>query len=148
MFLRLVLPLWLMIGLIAAPLFAGSFTDYFEAKIVGHTLAGEAWTPASTYYAALFTASPGEATGGTEATGGSYARQSFTFTRTASSAGNTAVIEFPVSTADRADIVAVGYFDSLTGGNLCGYHIFPVPKSYDVSQTIRFPIANLTSTVD
>jgi hypothetical protein len=132
----------------AVPAWAGSFTDYFEARIVAHMLAGEAFTPASTYYVALFTVAPGEATAGTEATGGSYARQSFTFSRTGSVAANTSVIEFPVSTADRGNIVAVGFFDAATDGNLCGYHVLSTARQYNVGQTLRFPVGTLTSSVD
>jgi hypothetical protein len=136
-------------ALSACRLEAGSFTDYFEQKIVGHMLAGEAFTPPSTYYAALFTASPGETGGGTEATGGSYARVSFAFTRTNSSVGNTGVIEFPVSTSDHGTITAVAYFDASTAGNMIAYHVLTgATKTYNIGQTLRLPIGNLTSSVD
>ncbi len=48
----------------------GSLTDYFENKVVSHVFSGVAGTPPTTFYASLFTVAPGEAGGGTEATGG------------------------------------------------------------------------------
>jgi hypothetical protein len=49
-------------------------TDYFENKLVDWFFRAQAYTPPSTIYVGLFTAAPSEAAGGTEATGGNYAR--------------------------------------------------------------------------
>lgn len=126
----------------------GSITDYMENKVVGLVFGGVAWTPPTTYYAALFTASPGETGGGTEASAGSYARQSCTFTIDGSAAQSAAVVEFPISTSDHGSITAVGVFDSLSSGNLIAYHALSPTKTYNTGETIRVPAGSLTVTFD
>ena len=126
----------------------GSFTDYMENKIVGHVLSGVSWTPPTTYYAALFTIAPGESTAGTEASAGSYARQSCTFTTSGSVASNAAQIEFPVSTTDHGTINGFGIFDASTSGNLVSYHVMSPTKTYNTGETIRATAGSLTITLD
>lgn len=55
---------------------AQAFSDHLENKIIDWLLRGQAFTPPATTYVALFTASCNDAGGGTEASGGNYARQS------------------------------------------------------------------------
>ena len=126
----------------------GSLTDYFENKINGHVFSGVAWTPPTTFYASLFTVAPGEAGGGTEATAGAYARVAFTCSTSGSVASNVAQVEFPVSTSDRGSIVAVGIHDALTAGNLCAFHVLSPTKTYNIGETIRVPVGQLTLTLD
>lgn len=88
-----------------------------------------------TVYFALFTVSPSDSGGGTEVTGGSYARISYASTLanwagTQSAASTTAstgtggqtsnnnAITFAAPTADWGTVVAVGVYDKLTTGNL------------------------------
>lgn len=54
-------------------------TNFLETELFDHVLRGASWTSPTTVYAALFTAAPGEAGGGTEVTGGSYIRKAITF---------------------------------------------------------------------
>lgn len=124
-----------------------SFTNYMEEKVIGFVFAEESWTPPS-YYMALFTASPGETGGGTECTGGDYARQSVSFTRSGSTVSNTAAVEFPVSTADRDAVTAVGIFDALTSGNLVAYKVFPSSKQYNTGQSLKFLAGDLSISLD
>ena len=109
----------------------------------GSTLSdgGVTWTAIATmpvmvtFYVALFTVTPSDAGGGTEVTGGSYARVAVNLTlanfagtqsagSTSSSTGtsgqtsNNGTITFPSPTANWGTIVAYGIFDSATGGNL------------------------------
>jgi hypothetical protein len=70
----------------------------------------------------LFTVAPGETGGGTEVSGGGYARQSFTLTAASGGAtSNAADITFGPATANWGTIVAVGIFDAATGGNMLMY---------------------------
>jgi hypothetical protein len=124
-----------------------SFTDYLEQKIIGYAFAGESWTPPATWYLALYTASPGEAGGGTECTGGAYARISCAFSRSGSSVSNSAVAEFPVSTANRSPVTAVGIVDASTGGNLVAYKVFDSAKDYNIGQSLKFLAGGLTITL-
>ena len=52
-----------------------SFTNFLETEILDHVFAGAAYTAPSTKYLALFTGAPGETGGGTEVSGGGYARR-------------------------------------------------------------------------
>jgi hypothetical protein len=101
------------------------FTDYMEAKIVNHMLRGITWTLPTTKYIGLFTAAPNDAGGGTEVTGGSYARVAVTCNTTnwnapttAGLSDNAVPITFPTATANWGDVVAIGIFDAASAGNL------------------------------
>jgi hypothetical protein len=87
--------------------------DAFLNILRGTTLSG------ITPYLALFTVAPGEAGGGTEVTGGSYARTAVTFG--APSAGvisNSGAVTFPVPSAGWGDVVAWAIMDAASGGNM------------------------------
>lgn len=102
------------------------------------------WTAIATipalnqHYFALFTTNPTDAAGGTEVTGGSYARVAYAATLanwagTQSSGSTTAstgtggttsnnnTITFPAPTANWGTITGMAIFDSLTGGNMIAW---------------------------
>src|SRR4051812_37098982 len=54
---------------------AGSINDATELKVLDHLVGKTTWTLPSTVYLALFTTAVNDAGGGTECTGGSYARK-------------------------------------------------------------------------
>ncbi len=106
-----------------------SMTNYFEDAILNHILRGVAFpTLPASIYGALFTAAPTDAGGGTEVTGGSYARVAITratasFAVPADSAGvqqtsNSAVVTFPNPTANWGTVTHFGVYDAATLGNL------------------------------
>jgi hypothetical protein len=101
-----------------------SWTDYLENKMLDHILSATTYTPPATLYVGLFSVAPGEATSGTELSGGSYARVAVTNNSTnfpAASGGsktNGAAFTFPTATADWSAAVAAGLFDASSGGNL------------------------------
>lgn len=103
-----------------------------SATINGKTLS---WSAVPTYYAALYTSAPSDAGGGTEVSGGSYARvaiaaslanwagtQSAGSTAASSGTGgatsNNADVTFPAPTANWGTVVAMGIHDQSSGGNL------------------------------
>lgn len=112
----------------------GAMSDYLEQKLIDLTMNAVAFTgPAN--WAALFTAAPSDAGGGTEVSGGAYARQrvfanlggtpdwALAVTQGAGShlgylVDNTDDISFPVATANWGLIVAWGIFDASAAGNL------------------------------
>ena len=57
---------------------AGSKSDYLENEILDHVLGGADYARPATVYIALYTADPTDAGGGTEGSGGSYAKASVT----------------------------------------------------------------------
>lgn len=101
------------------------------------------------YYLALFTAAPGEAGGGTEVSGGAYARQAVTFGTPANgSMTNSAAIEFPTATANWGTANAWGLFDAATSGNLIWYGDIDTPKELLAGDIYRITAGSLTLTMD
>jgi len=126
-----------------------SVADYYENKILDHMLRAQAFTPPATVYVALYTTAPTDAGGGTEVSGGSYARQAVTFN--AASAGsitNSADITFPQATADWGTIVAVGLFDASTAGNLLWYGNLTTSQTVNNGNIFKIPAGNLTVSLD
>jgi hypothetical protein len=127
----------------------GSFSDYMENQIINHMLRNQAYTPPSTLYVALYTVSPSDAGGGTEVSGGSYARQTVTFSVASSgSTSNSADITYPQATADWGTIVAIGVLDASTGGNLIAWGALTANKTVNNGDQFKIPAGNLTLTVD
>ena len=99
-------------------------TNYLEDKIWNHVFGSTTFTRPTNYYVGLLTATPSDSAGGTEVTGGSYARQvcSFTITGTGTAlATNTAAITFPTATADWGIVGWVGIYDAVSSGNLVAF---------------------------
>ena len=111
------------------------FSDYAENKIVDWLLRGQAFTPPATVYVALLTAAPSDAGGGTEVSGGSYARvavssslsnwagtQSAGSTTASSGTGgqtsNNGTITFPAPSANWGVVTHFAVYDASTAGNL------------------------------
>ena len=101
-----------------------SKSDYLENKVLDHVLGGGDYTRPATVYVALYTSAPTDSGGGTEVSGGSYARVAVTNNATnwpAASGGSKAngtAITFPEATANWGTVVAFGLFDAANGGNL------------------------------
>ena len=93
-------------------------TNYLSNKLLNHTLRNVAFTSPATVYLALFTVIPdANAAGGTEVTGGSYARQALAFGAAVDGLMyNSTVLTFPAMPA--CSIVGAGIFDAASAGNL------------------------------
>lgn len=113
-------------------------TNYLENQMIDWFFRGQTFTPPTNLHFALFTVAPTDAGGGTEVSGGSYARvsvarslTSFAGTQSAGSTtastgtggttSNNAAITFPAPTANWGSIVGMGVYDASTGGNLLFY---------------------------
>jgi hypothetical protein len=114
------------------------FADYAENKIIDQIWRARQWTTPTRVDFALYTAAPGETGGGTECTGGSYARAQVTTgdtafnatqggTPAAASSGtggataNAASIPFPTPTGSWGTVVALGVFEGAPGAGLITY---------------------------
>jgi hypothetical protein len=126
---------------------AGNLSNYLENKVLDHILGTTSYTMPSAVYVALYTAAPNDAGGGTEVSGGSYARQTAAFDVTASGASqNSANIDFinmPAST-----VVAIGIHDALTSGNLLIWGTLSTNKSLDAGDTLRIATGDLDISLD
>ena len=123
-----------------------SFSDYLENKILAHTFSGTTFTPAGTLYLDLYTVAPSDdGTGGTEVStsGTGYARQTVTFTTTASQSSNTAAVEYSTATASYGTVVAVGVLDASTSGNLYAVGTLATQKPISTGDVFRVPAGDL-----
>tara|TARA_B100000085_G_scaffold96803_1_gene87871 strand:+ start:699 stop:1091 length:393 start_codon:yes stop_codon:yes gene_type:complete len=126
------------------------FSDYLEDKVLEHVFGGNAFTAPSTLYVALYTVAPSDTGGGTEVSGGAYARQTATFTVSGTNpttASNTAAIEYPSATANYGTVVAVGVLDASSGGNLLAYSTLDSSKVVSSGDAFRFNAGDLDITL-
>lgn len=132
---------------------AGSFSDYLEDALLDHVLNATAFTSPTTLYVALYTAAPSDSGGGTEVTGGSYARVSVTANTTnfpaasGGAAANGTAITFPTATADWGTVVAFGILDASSGGNLLLWADLTANKTVSSGDTASFAIGDLDVTL-
>jgi hypothetical protein len=126
---------------------AGNLTNYLENKLIDHFLGTTSYTMPDDVYIALFTVAPADAGGGTEVTGGSYARQIATFSGASSGAtSNDSNIDFEDMPA--ATTVAIGIFDALTSGNMLLYGTLTTNKTTDAGDTLRIATGDLDISID
>jgi len=126
------------------------FSDYLEDKVLDHVFGGSAYTAPATLYVALYTVAPDDTGGGTEVTGGSYARQTATFTVSGTSpttATNAAAIEYPTATANYGTVTSVGILDASSGGNLLAYADLDTSKVVSTGDVFRFDAGDLDITL-
>ena len=132
----------------------GSKSDYLENEILDHILGGGDYARPATVYVALYTVAPTDVGGGTEVTGGSYARKAVTNNATnwpAAASGakaNGAEIAFVTATANWGTVVAFGIFDAVSGGNLMYWGDLSENKDVDSGDTARFAVGELDVTED
>jgi hypothetical protein len=101
-------------------------TNYLEDEIIKHIFRTGSFAKPTVLAVGLFTAAPSDAGGGTEVSGGSYARVQrdpldANWTATAGGDGetdNAADLVFPTPTANWGTITHFGIFDATSVGNL------------------------------
>ena len=126
---------------------AGNLSNYLENKLLDHFLGTAGYTMPTTVYVGLYTVVPTDAGGGTQVTGGSYARQSAAFAAAASgTTSNSANIDFTGMPA--ATTVAIGIFDALTAGNLLLWGTLTANKTTDAGDTLRIATGDLDISID
>lgn len=127
------------------------FTNFSEDLVLDWLLTNASATRPTAWYVALYTVAPGEAGGGTEVSGGSYARTAVTFTVSGTApttASNSAAVEFPTATGSWGTIVAAGIFDASTSGNLLAYADLTTSKTVDSGDVLRFNTGEIDVTLD
>lgn len=135
---------------------AGSFSDFTEAKVLDHLFGATSYTPPVTLYMALFTVAPSDSGGGTEVTGGSYARVAVTNNTTnfpnatgtsPTAKANGTVITFPTASGSWGTCVAFGIFDASTSGNLIAWADLTANKTVGSGDTASFAVSSLAITL-
>ena len=126
-----------------------SFTDYLENKVLDHTFRNTAYTSPTTVYVGLFTTATTDAGGGTEVSGGSYARQAATFDAAASGAtDNSSAIDFPTATASWGTVTHFAIFDAASAGNMLAHAALTTSKAIDTGDVARWNAGELDITLD
>ena len=121
-----------------------ALSDYAENKLLDHLLAKTSFTMPSNVYLALYTATPSDAGGGTEVSGGTYARQLLVFNSASGGASNpTADVVFPIASANWGTISHLGIFDASTAGNLLIWGALTVSKTINTGDQLVIPAADL-----
>jgi hypothetical protein len=122
-------------------------STYFDNSMLNAGLRNTPFTSPVTVYVALFTIAPGVGGGGTEVTGGSYARQAVTWTvPSAGSVSNVADVIFPVASADWGVVVAFAIFDAIASGNMLYFNNLGASRTVLTSDQVKFPAGQLIVT--
>lgn len=122
------------------------FSDYLENKVMNHVFSGNAYTP-PTLYVGLFTTATTDAGGGTEVSGGDYARQTFTMTTTGDTSTTSASIEFPTATANWGTITHMAIFDAASGGNMLAHGALTASKTINSDDVFRIDAGEIDITL-
>jgi hypothetical protein len=124
---------------------AAQATDYLENLFIDHLFRTRTWTKPAALWMALFTAAPTDAGGGTEVTGGAYARvnlppldtnwnatqggTSGNSSGSAGATGNAIAIVFPAPSANWGTVTHFAIMDAATGGNMLIWDVLTVPRT-------------------
>lgn len=143
-----------------------ALSDYAENKFIDLLVRGQTFTPPATTYVGLLTAAPSDAGGGTEVTGGSYARVAVTSSlanwagtqaagSTVASSGtggttsNNGSITFPAPTANWGVVTHFAVYDAATAGNLLFWAALTTAKTINNGDAApSFAAAALTFQAD
>lgn len=108
-------------------------TTFWANKVLDHTFRNVAYTSPSTVYLALFTTATDVSGGGTEVTGGSYARQAVAFDAAASRASQNSALE-TFSSMPACTVTHWALFDASSGGNMLWQGAVSNPKTYTAGE--------------
>lgn len=123
-----------------------ALSNFWENELIDHLFRARSYTAPTDHYIALYTAAPGETGGGTEVTGGSYARVQVAAgfanwegtngeTTNVDSAGtggatqNRNAITFPAPTGNWGSVTHFASLDASTSGNFYFYGALNVAKT-------------------
>lgn len=120
-------------------------TDYLENLVIDHLFRARTWAKPTAQYLALFTVAPSDTGGGTEVTGGSYARvnlapsdtnwyatQGGTSGNSSGTTGLTAnavAIVFAAPTANWGTVTHFAIMDASSGGNMLIWDALTAPRT-------------------
>jgi hypothetical protein len=103
-------------------------------------------------YVALYTAAPGEAGGGTEATFGAYARQGISrtagFTVSGNNAQNAGIVSFPECTSGSETVTHWALLTASSGGDMLYYGALDTSRLVNTGVTVEFAAGALNFNED
>jgi hypothetical protein len=133
---------------------AGSINDGTETRILDHIVGKTSYTMPATVYLALFTTAVNDAGGGTECTGGSYARKltagSDWVAASAGASSNATVITFVTPTGSWGTATHFAIMASVSGttaADYIGWSDLTTSQAIGTGNTVSFAIGALTLTL-
>ncbi len=132
---------------------AGFLSNYRINKILDHLYGKTTYTAEATTYFALMTAAPTASGGGTEVSGGSYARVAFTNNTSNWPAAsgqvkqNGNVVDWGTATANWGTIVGIAEYDASSGGNLLSYAPLTTSRAVNNGESFSGPVGAGTYTL-
>lgn len=127
-----------------------ALSDHAEKLLLDWLMTTGSATRPTNWFVALYTAAPSDSGGGTEVSGGGYARQSATFAAATSPGGttsNTNEITFTASGAAFGTVTHIGIFDASTGGNLLWHGALSASKTIADGDALVFSAGNIDLTL-
>jgi hypothetical protein len=127
-----------------------ALSDYAEKLLLDYSMTTGSVTRPTAWYVALYTVAPSDSGGGTEVTGGGYARKTVTFAAATSGAGttsNSGDVSWTASGAAFGTVVAIGIHDAVTGGNLLWHGNMTASKTIADGDTLEFSAGNIDLTL-
>lgn len=127
-----------------------SKTNYERNRALDTRYGDGTYSKPATVYLALFTAAPGVGGGGTEVSGGSYARQAITndlanwADAVAGLKTNGVAVTFPAATVAWGTITHAAIFDALTAGNMQDFAALAASKTVQIGDVLQFAIGSIS----
>lgn len=124
-----------------------SLSDYLEDALLDHVLSNTGYTSPTTVYLALFSDATADDGTGTEATGGSYARQAVAFDAAANGlAANSGAITFSSMPAGTWTHAAI--YDASSGGNMLLHAALSSSQTTGAGDAVNFNPGDIVVTLD
>lgn len=131
-----------------------AMSDYLEVELRKHLFRTGSFTKPTALYIALYTTPTTDAGGGTEVTGGSYARVNLppsdaNWTAASATDGatdNAVEVLFPTATLAWGTVTHVAILDAPSGGNMILHGVLGASKTIDAGDTFRFAPGELDTT--
>jgi hypothetical protein len=122
-------------------------STYFDNSMLNAALRNTPYTSPTSVFVALFTTAPLAGGGGTEVSGGSYARQLVTWTvPSTGSVSNVADVVYPVASATWGVVVAFAVFDNAVSGNMLYFNNLGASRTVLTNDQVKFPAGQLICT--
>lgn len=142
-----------------------AMTDYLENRMIDQIFRAQAFTFPSTLHIGLLTAAPSDTGGGTEVSGGAYARVAVTnslanwagtqsagstvaSSGTSGTTSNNSTITFPTPTASWGTVTHFAIYDAASAGNMLFFAALTISKTINIGDTVSFPAGTLSVQID
>jgi len=127
----------------------GSFTNRYEQVVMNALVGQDAPLASTSMWLALFTAAPSDASGGTEATGGNYARKSSgAWTSGTALVANAATVTFATCTSTVGSVTHFALMTDSATGFMVGWATLSAARDLATNDVAAFEVGSLTISLD